>query len=153
MHQAIRQHLLMTQVISFGFATALLSLFQPIPFASAQQLTAPISQETSGTGIQGKRIENIAPTLPYPTKSLEKKNAQTSTRKLHRLIRKPQNAPVASVEPSPSGSSPVSSLPTPPPSLQSGNTTSQSKEPSSLNRSVGATVPLATMSVAPSSAT
>ena len=153
MRQAIRQHLIVTYAISLGLMTAFMSLLQPIPSASAQQLIGPVSQETSGTGTQGRRIENIAPTLPYPTKSLEKKDAQTSPRKPHRLIRKPQNAPVASVEPSPSGSSPVSSLPTPPPSLQSDNTTSQSKEPSSLNRSVGAAVPLATMSVAPSSAT
>ena len=85
--------------------------------------------------------------------SLERKGAQTSPRKPHRLIRRPQNAPIATVEPSPSGSSPVNSLPTPPPSLQSDNTISQSKEPSSLNRSVGAALPLAIMSVTPSSAT
>ena len=153
MHQAIPQHLIVTCARSLGLMTVFMSLLQPIPFVSAQQLTGPISQEISGTGTQGRRIESIAPTLPYPTKSLEKKDAQTLTRKPHRLIRKPQNAPVVSVEPSPSGSSPVSSLPTPPPSLQSDNATSQSKEPSSLNRSVGAAVPLATMSAAPSSAT
>ena len=153
MHQPIGQHLIVTYAISLGFTTALLSLFQPIHSASAQQLTAPVSQETSGIGIQGQRIETIAPTLPYPIKSLEKKDSQTSTRKPHRLIRKPQNAPVASVEPSPSGSSPVSSLPTPPPSLQSDNTTSQFRDPSSLNGSVGAAVPLASTSIAPSSAT
>ena len=72
MLQAIRQPLLMTQVISFGFATALLSLLQPIPPVSAQQLTGPVSQETSGIGTQARRIESMAPTL-YPTKSLEKK--------------------------------------------------------------------------------
>ncbi len=152
MHQAIRQHLIVTYAISLGFTTALLSLFQPIHSASAQQLTTPVSQETSGTGTQ-VRIENITPTLSYPTKFLEKKDAQTSTRKPHRLIRKPHNAPVASVEPSPSASSPVRSLPTSPPSLQSDIATSQFKEPSSLNRSVGTAVPLATMSVASSSAT
>jgi len=150
MHQAIRRHLISTYAISLGLMTVFMSLLQPIPSISAQQLTGPVSQ---GTGTQGRRIENMAPTLPFPMKSLEKKDPQTSTRKLHRLIRKPQNAPVASVEPSPSGSSPVSALPTPPPSLQSDNTTSQSKEPSSLNRSVGAAVPLATRSVAPSSTT
>jgi hypothetical protein len=133
--------------------TASMSLLQPIPSASAQQLIGPVSQETGGTETQGRRIENIATTLPYPTKSLEKKGAQASPRKPHRLIRTPQKAPVASVEPSPSGSSPISSLPTPPPSLQSDNTTTQSKEPSSLNRSVGATVPLASTSIVPSSAT
>jgi len=150
MRQAIRRHLISTYAISLGLITVFMSLLQPIPSISAQQLTGPVSQ---GTGTQGRRIENMAPTLPFPTKSLEKKDPQTSTRKLHRLIRKPQNAPIASVEPSPSGSSPVSALPTPPPSLQSDNATSQSKEPSSLNRSVGAAVPLATMSVARSSAT
>ena len=150
MHQAIRRHLIATYAISLGLMTVFMSLLQPIPSISAQQLTGPVSQ---GTGTQGRRIENMAPTLPFPTKSLEKKDAQTSTRKLHRLIRKPQNAPVASVEPSLSGSSFVSALPTPPSSLQSDNVTSQSKETSSLNRSVGAAVPLSTMSVAPSSAT
>ena len=153
MHQAIHQHLIVTYAISLGLITACVSLLQPIPTVSAQQLTGTVSQGTSGTGTQGRRIENIAPALLYPTKSLEKKDAQTLTRMPHRLIRKPQNAPVASVEPSPSASSPVSSVPTPLPSLQTDNTTSQSKEPSSLNRSVGAAVPLATMSVAPSSAT
>ena len=136
----IRRHLIIiTYAISLGLMSAYLSLLQPIPSASAQQLIGPVSQETIGTGTQGRR--------------LEKKGAQTSPRKPHRLIRTPQKAPVASVEPSPSGSSPVNSLPTPPPSLQSDNTISQSKEPSSLNRSVGAALPLATMSVTPSSAT
>ena len=153
MHQAIRQHLIVTSAISLGLMTVFTSLLQPIPSVSAQQLAGSVSQEAGGTRTQGRRIENMAPALPYPTKSLEKKDAQTLTRKLHRLIRKPQNAPVASVEPSPSGSLPVSSLATLPPSLQNDNTTSQSKEPSSLNRSVGATVPLATMSVPPTSAT
>jgi len=152
MHQAIRQPLFMTHVILCGFATALLSLFQPLPFASAQQLIGSVNQETDGTGTQGRRIENIASTLPYLMKSLEKKDAQIATRKPHRLIRKKQNTPVVSVEPSPSGSSPLSSVPIPPPSLQSDNTISQSKEPTSLSSSVGAAVPLATMSVAPSSA-
>jgi len=153
MHQIIRQHLVVTYAISLGFMTALLSLFQPIHYASAQQRTGPVSQETSGTGIQGQRIENIAATLPYPMKPLERKDSQASTRKPHRLIRKPQNSPVASVEPSPSASSPVMSLPMFLPSLQSDNATAQSKEPSSLNGSVGAAVPLTSTSVAPSSAT
>ena len=153
MQQAIRRHLNVTYVIPFGLMTACMSLLQPIPSVSAQQLTRPVSQETSGTGTQGRRIENNTPPLPYLTKSLEKKDTQTSTRKPHRLIRKPQNAPVASAEPSPSSSSPVSSLPTLPTSLQSDNTNSQSKEPSSLSRSMGAAMPFATMSVTPPSAT
>ena len=122
MRLAIQQPLNMTQVVSVGFAMALLLLFQPIPTVSAQQLTGPV----------------------------EKKDAQTSTRKSHRLIRKPQNPPVASVKPSPSSSSSVSSLPSPPPTLEDNNMTFQSKESSSLNRSIGTAVPLATMSVAPS---
>ena len=150
MSQTIHQPLSITQVTSLGFLTALLSLFQPIPTVSAQQLTGLVTHETSGAGTQGRRIENLDQTLPYPTKFLEKKNAQTSTRKPHRLIRKPQNVPIASVEPSLAGSSPLKSLP---PSLQSDNATAQSKEPSSLNSSVGAAAPLATMSVAPSPAT
>jgi hypothetical protein len=54
----------MTQVIAFGFTTALLSLFQPIPSAYAQQLTGPVSQETSGTGTRGRRIENGPHSIP-----------------------------------------------------------------------------------------
>ena len=135
MRQSICRHLIVTYAISLGLMIAYISLLQPIPSVSAQQLTGSVSQGTSGTGTTGRRIENIAP------------------RKPHQLIRKPQNPPIASVEPSPSSSSPASSLPTPLPSPQSDNTTSQSKDPSSLNRSVGAAVPLATMSVTPSSAT
>lgn len=97
-----------------------------------------------GTFLSAEAFAQQAPgTIIQSAKTQDKKKVPTSTRKPHRLIRKPQNAPVASVEPSPSGSSPVSSLPTPPPSLQRDNTTSQSKEPSSFNRS-GAAVPLAT---------
>ena len=135
MRQSICRHLIVTYAISLGLMIAYISLLQPIPSVSAQQLTGSVSQGTSGTGTPGRRIENIAP------------------RKPHQLIRKPQNPPIASVEPSPSSSSPASSLPTPLPSPQSDNTTSQSKDPSSFNRSVGAAVPLATMSVIPSSAT
>jgi len=85
MPQVIRQPLLMTHMILCSFATALLSLLQPIPSVSAQQLTVPVGQKASGTGTQARRIENMATTRPYPMKSLEKKDAQTSTRKLHRL--------------------------------------------------------------------
>ena len=150
MHQAIRRHLIVTYAISLGLMTVFMSLLQPIPSISAQQLTGPVSQGNRHPRA-AHREHGTHPSIP--NEILGEEGPQTSTRKLHRLIRKPQNAPVASVEPSPSGSSPVSALPTPPPSLQSDNATSQSKEPSSLNRSVGAAVPLATMSVAPSSAT
>ena len=152
MHQLIRQHHIVTYAISLGFLTSLLSLFQPIHSASAQPLTGPVSQETSGASIQGQRIETIATPLPSPRKPLEKKDSQTTTRKSHRLIRKPQNSPVASVESSPPASSPDMSLPRSLPSLQNDNATSQSTELSSLNGSVGAAVPLASTSVAPSSA-
>ena len=118
MRQAIRQPLVMTHVITLGFATALLSLFQPLPTVSAQQLTGTVIQTTDGTSTHGRRTENIPPNLLHPTKSLEKKDTQTLTNKPHRLIRKPQNAPVASIAPSPSGTSPVSSVPTSPASLQ-----------------------------------
>ena len=60
MRQAIRRHLIVTYAISLGLMTAYMSLLQPIPSASAQQLTGSVSQETSGTGTQGRRIENIA---------------------------------------------------------------------------------------------
>ena len=94
MRQAIRQPLVMTHVITLGFATALLSLLQPLPTVSAQQLTGTVIQTTDGMGTQGQHIENIPPSLLHPTKSLEKKDTQTLTNKPHRLIRKPQNAPV-----------------------------------------------------------
>ncbi len=153
MHQAIHRHPIAVYAISLGLMTVFVSLLQPIPSAYAQQLTRPVSQETGGADdTQGRRIENMATVLRYPMKSLEKKDAQTSTHKAHRLIRRPQNLPIAPVEPFPSDSSPVSSVPTPPLSLQTDNTTSQSKEPSSLHRSVGAAVPLAPMSVTPSAA-
>ena len=119
MHQAIRRHLIVTYTISLGLMTVLTSLIQPIPSVSAQQLTGPVSQETGGTVTQERRIENLNPTSPYSVRIVEKRDTQTSTRKLHRLIRKPQNAPIASVEPPPSDSSPVSSVPTPTPSLPS----------------------------------
>ena len=154
MRKAIRQRLIVTYGVSLGLMTVVMSLFHPtIPSASAQQLTGTVNQEASGTVTQGRRIEHLGPTSPYPTIFLENKDAQTSARKPHRLIRKPQNAPVASVEPSPSDSSPLTAMPTHTPSLQSDNRTSQSKEPSSPSRSAGAAVPLATMNVAPSSAT
>ena len=154
MRKAIRQRLIVTYGISLGLMTVVMSLFHPtIPSASAQQLTGTVNQEASGTVTQGRRIEHLGPTSPYPTIFLENKDAQISARKPHRLIRKPQNAPVASVEPSPSDSSPLTAMPTHTPSLQSDNRTSQSKDPSSPSRSAGAAVPLATMNVAPSSAT
>ena len=114
MHQAIRRHLIITYAISLGLMTVFVSLLQPIPSASAQQPTRPVSQEIGETGTQGRRIENMATILRYPTKSLEKKDKQTSTHKPHRLIRKPQNLPTASVEPFPLNSSPISSVPAPP---------------------------------------
>jgi hypothetical protein len=138
MWQAPRRQLIVTYAISLalslGIMTACMSLLLPIPSASAQQLTGTVIQGASGTVTQ-------------------KKDAQTLTNKPHRLIRKPQNAPIASVEPFPSSSSSVNSVPTSPSSRQSDNQAPQSMGASSLNRTVGAAVPLATMSVAPSSAT
>src|SRR4029077_3054986 len=116
MRQAMHRPFNRTQVISFGFLTVLLSLLQPIPPVSAEQ---------------------------HSTKFVEKKDAQPLTRTPHRLIRKQPNAPIASVEPSPSGSATVSPLPTVPLAPQSDNTTPQSTESSSLHRSVGVAVPLA----------
>jgi len=151
MRQAIRQHPFVIYAISFGLMTVCMSPLLPIPSASAQQLTGTVSQGTIGTNPQERLIENSLPTRP--TKSLEKKDTQTLTYTPHRLIRKSKSAPVASVEPSPFGSSPVSSVPTPSVSLETDKTTSQSTEPLSFDRTVGTTVPLATMSVAPSSTT
>ncbi len=153
MRQAMKQLFGVIQVISFGLVTALLPFFQSIPSVSAQQLTRSVSQETDGTGTHSRRSENIAPTLRFPTKSMETKDTPTFTNKPHRLIRKPQNAPVASIEPSHSGSSPITPIPTAPLPLQEDNTAAQSKESSSFNRSLGAAVPLATVSVAPPPAT
>ena len=66
MHQAIRQHLIITYAISLGLITVFVSLLQPIPSASAQQPTRPVSQEIGETGTQGRRIENMAdhPSIP-----------------------------------------------------------------------------------------
>jgi len=149
MRQAVYQPLLMTHVITFCFATSLLSLFQPLPAASAQQLTGLVNQETGGTVAQGRRIENVASALLHLTKSSEKKDTQNLSFKPHRLIRTPRNAPIASVEPSPSSSSLANSVPAHPQTPQSDIVTSQPKEPSSLTSSVGAATPLATMTVAP----
>jgi len=151
MRQAIRQHPFVIYAISFGLMTVCMSPLLPIPSASAQQLTGTVSQGTIGTNPQERLIENSLPTRP--TKSLEKKDTQTLTYTPHRLIRKSKSAPVASIEPSPFGSSPVSSVPKPSVSLETDKTTSQSTEPLSFDRTVGTTVPLATMSAAPSSTT
>src|SRR4026207_2351448 len=86
LHQAIRGHLvIISSVIAVGVMTVYMSLFQPTPSVFAQQLTKPVFQEIGGAGTQGRRGESPKP---------------------HRLIRKPQSAPVASVEPSPSSPSP-----------------------------------------------
>ena len=123
MHQTIRHYPLVTCAISLGLMTVFVSLLQPASPASAQQLTRPISQEISGTGTQGRRIEHMATSLRHPTKSLEKERAHTSTQKPHRLIRKPPNLPIASIDPVPSDSSPINSVPTPTQSLQSDTAT------------------------------
>ncbi len=153
MRQVIHQRPLVICAIALGLMTAHVSLLQSIPSASAQQVTGSAYQGSSGTGYQGRRIESLDPSLLYPTKSLEKKDTQSLTYRPHRLIRKPQNAPFASVEPSPSSPSSISSLPMPSPSLQNDNTIPQSKEPSSFTGSARPTVPLATVSVAPTSGT
>src|ERR1043165_8721135 len=112
MSQVTRQFLIVTYVISLGLTTTYLSLLLSIAPASAQQVTAPAYYGNNGTGSQEHRIEKFDPTLLYPKKSLERKDTQTLTDKPHRLIRKQQNAPVASIEPSPSSSSSVISSPT-----------------------------------------
>jgi hypothetical protein len=147
MRQTIHQPLHLTLMMLFGVVATSL-LLQPISSASAQQLTSPASQETSRTGIQSRRLDNVTSVPPSPMKLLEKKDAQSAVRKPHRLIRKPDSSPLATVELSPSASLPaISSAP------QSDNPTSQPKEPSSLSRSVGSTLPLAAMSTAPSPTT
>jgi len=153
MPQVIHRSLFITYVTTFVLSTGLLPLFQPLPTVSAQQLKGTVGQPTDGTSTQGRRIENGVPTPSYLTKSLGTKDAQTLSPKPHRLIRKPQNVPLASVEPSLSNSSPINPVSTPPPLPQYDTGISQPKEPSSLTRSLGAAVPLATMSVVPSHAT
>ena len=91
MHQAIRRHPIVTYAISVGLMGASMSLLQPITSTSAQNLTGPISQDTSVTGTQERHIPNRAGGLRYQTRSSEMKNADTSTPKSHRLIRRPQN--------------------------------------------------------------
>ena len=150
MHHTKRQQLV--AAISLGFMTVFLSVLQPIPPASAQLLTKPISQETGGTGTQGKHNGNIAGGHRYPTKPIEKMDAQTLTRKSHRLIRNPQHLPLASVESSLSDSSAVGSVPSSPQSLQREGTTSQPEEPSVPRRSIGTAIPLAAISATPSAA-
>ena len=150
MHHTKRQRLV--AAISLGFMTVFLSVLQPIPPASAQLLTKPISQETGGTGTQGKHNGNIAGGHRYPTKPIEKMDAQTLTRKSHRLIRNPQHLPLASVESSLSDSSAVGSVPSSPQSLQREGTTSQPEEPSVPSRSIGTAIPLAAISATPSAA-
>lgn len=113
--------------------TALLSLFQPIPSASAQQLTGPVSQGTSGTGTQ-------------------KMDAQPSTRKQHRLIRKSQSALTATLQPTPLDASKSTTSTAVPTSTTLNDTTTQPKD-TSVSSMIGAVVapaitPLGLMSTA-----
>ena len=152
MHQTKHQHLVTTSTISLGIMTVFLSLLQPIPPASAQLLTRPISQGTGGTGTQRQRIDNVTSSHQSPMKPVGKMDSQTSRHKSHRLIRKPQDLPLASVKPSLSDSSFVNSVPSSPLSLQREGTASQPEEPSVPRGSIGAAVPLAPISVTPSAA-
>src|SRR5882672_5592079 len=132
MHHSIRQHLIITCAISLGLMTALLSLFQPIPSASAQQLTGPVIQGTSGTGAQ-------------------KKDAQPSTRKPHRLLRKSQSAFTATLQPIPLDAS-KSTTSTAVPTSTLNDTTTQPKD-TSVSSKIGAVTapaitPLGLMSTA-----
>ena len=146
MRKAIHQPFHMTLMMLFGVAATPL-LLQPMSSASAQQLTGPASQETSRTGTQSRYLDTSTP--PSPMKSLKNKDAQPAARKPHRLIRKHENTPIASVEPSSSAYLPVSSIPTISSASQNDSQTSQSKEPSSLNRSLGSALPLTAMNAAP----
>ena len=132
MHQMTHQPLFqITRIILCGLTAVLPPLFHAIPSASAQQLTVPTNQEAGRTNIQ-------------------KKEEKISARKPHRLIRKPQSTPIASTEPSLLGASPLRTLPTPQAASQNGDDAiSQPKEPSSLNRNIGAALPFATMSITP----
>jgi len=153
MRQVMHQPISLLQIISFGCVTVLLTLFQPHPTVSAQQMIGATTHETGGAVTQGRRIGSSDLSNLYPMKSLETKDVQTSTQKSHRLIRKPQNAPIASIERSTADSTLLGSSSTPAQSLQTNSTTSQPKEPSLLNRSVGVAAPLSTITVTPLSAT
>ena len=132
MHQTKRQHLVTGYAVSLSFMTVVLSLLQPIAPASAQDQTRSISQDIGGPGTQGRRIDNGVSGHRYPMKPVEKS---------HRLIRKPQDVPLASVESPLSDSSTVNSVPSFPP-----------EEPPVSRRSIGAAVPLAPISSTPSAA-
>jgi hypothetical protein len=132
MRQAIRQHLIVTYAISLGLMTAYMSLLQPIPSASAQQLTGTVSQDTSGIGTQTK-------------------DPQTSTRKQHRLIRKSQSALTATLQPTPLDAS-KSTTSTAVPTSTLNDTTTQPKD-TSVSSNIGAVAapaitPLGLMSTA-----
>lgn len=153
MREAVHPIFNKNRVILFGFLTALLTLFQPTPTVSAQQLIGANTHETGGAVTQGRRIGNSDLSHLAPLKSLERKDVQTSTQKLHRLIRKPQNPLTASVESGSTEPNLLKPVPTPPPSPQSDSATAQPTEPSMSSRNFGAAVPLSTTSVMPSAAT
>jgi hypothetical protein len=98
--------------------------------------TEAFAQQASGTIIQS-------------AKNQDNKAAPTSTRKPHRLIRRSQGPSTASVEP-------LQLQPATPPIALQPDTTTSSIEASSSNKNTGSLpsiAPLATMRVAPSSAT
>lgn len=150
MRQAIRQHLSTTHAIPISLVALLASQLYLISPTFAQ-LTTPSSQETGRVESSAQLLGKNSPVRPL-SKSNEKKDAQTSTRKPHRLIRKPHSTPSAPVEPS----LPDSLLPKSLPifsSLHQAENITPSKEPSLPTKYVQSPAPLATMSITNSPAT
>jgi hypothetical protein len=157
MRQANHLPFNMTQMVSFGFLTVLLSFSQSVSTSFAQQMTERAGHETDGAGSPDRRIDTFDPSRASQGRSIEKRDSKGSPRKPHRLIRKARQNPVATVAPSPTASSPSRSLPAAQPPAQSDDTAS-SNEPSSQTssspkRSIGAAGSLATMSIASPSET
>jgi len=136
MREAIQQPLNMTRVISFGFLTALLSLFQPIPIVSAQQLTGHVTHETGGTDTQGG-ASKPCPQHSIPNQILgeagranvDPQASPTDSKIAERSRRVRRTFSICFIT--------CQLCSNAPPVATTDNMNSQSKEPSSLNRSVG----------------
>ena len=126
-HKTYRK--LIVYLVSVGMITASLPGTAWSPYAFAQQGQSSASQ---------------------PTTPQVKQGPATSIRKPHRLIRKSQNQPLASVQQSPSGTTNLSPLTTTPTTSSNNAAPSQPAEPSPTGRAIGgfSTVsPLTTMAI------
>lgn len=126
-HKAYRK--LIIYLVSVGVITASLSGNAWSPYAFAQQLQSSASQ---------------------PTTAQVKQDPATSIRKPHRLIRKSQNQPLASVQQSPSGTTNLSPLTTTPTTSSNNAALSQPVEPSPTEKAIrgfSTMSPLTTMAI------